>query len=314
MKTQPVIARIALGTLVLTLGCVHTVFGEIAQVPSHTNAQAFGSYACVQRGPHSKVWQMATLQTNASGIVRTNFESYTEVATGLCYLQNGQYMDSVEEIDSAPEGAQATQGRYQVHWMANANTPTGAVSLTTPDGKQLHSTVYGLAYTDTSSGSNVMLAQLQDCTGVIVDPNVVLYTNAFSNLTADIRYTYRKAGMSQDIILKQQPPSPADYGFNPATTRLQVVTEFFNAPEPSRTTITNSQGADNRSLNFGNMKMGVGHAFLFKTAGGTEPGGAVIKHWKTLENRTFLIEEIPYAAISNILSTLHSSSMRPDKA
>jgi hypothetical protein len=77
--------------------------------------------------------------TNQSGVVRTNQESYTEVATGLCYwnAQSGQYVDSVEQIEVAVDGAQATQGRHTVHWAANANTTGGAVTLTTPDNKQL---------------------------------------------------------------------------------------------------------------------------------------------------------------------------------
>ena len=76
--------------------------------------------------------------------------------------------------------------------------------------KTLLSTVFGLVYYDTSTGSNVLLAQLQDCSAVI-SSNQLTYENAFSNLTADLVYKYRKAGMSQDVVLRQQlPPSPAD--------------------------------------------------------------------------------------------------------
>ena len=292
------------------------VMGEhrvVAQSQAASSSPSPSDYVCVKRGPHYKNWQRSTLETNQFGIIRTNQEAYTELATGLCHLENQQYVDSVEEIDAVANGAQATQGRYQVQWAANANTSGGAVNLTTADNKRLLSTVYGLAYSDPSTGSNVMLAQLQDCTATIVAPNVLIYPNAFSNLTADLRYTYRKAGMSQDVILKQQPPSPAEYGLNPGTTRLQVLTEFFTPPAPNVTMVTANGSPNDVSLDFGDMKMGVGHAFLFKSDTEWENGGAVMKHWVVLDNRTFLIEEIPYASVSNMLASLHTSLIKPDK-
>src|ERR1035441_6547221 len=80
-----------------------------AQVPTGTNTPAPGDYVCVQRGPHSRVLQRAVLHTNLSGVVRTNRQSYTELATGLSYLKDGQYVDSVEQIDAVADGAEAVQ-------------------------------------------------------------------------------------------------------------------------------------------------------------------------------------------------------------
>ena len=73
------------------------------------------------------------------GFLYEHGQSYTELATGFCYLKNGQYIDSAEEIDPS-------QGRYQVQWLGNANSPGGAVTVSAADGKQLLSTVYDLAY------------------------------------------------------------------------------------------------------------------------------------------------------------------------
>jgi hypothetical protein len=299
----------------LTIGgliVICAAFTIPAQVQPGVTQSSTSAYECVQRGPHSKVWQQSVVRTNQSGIVTTNLHSYTELATGLCYLQNGRYIDSVEQISPAADGAEAVQGRHQVHWAANANTPGGAVHVQTPDGRELRSTVYGLAYYDTGSGSNVMLALLQDSTATIVGSNTLVYGNAFSNLTADIRYTYSKAGLSQDIVLKQNPPPPAEYGLNPATTRLQVITEFFNPPSPVKTAVTTNGVSDDRILGFGEMSMGVGHAFLFPSNAKANGGGPVAKHWTTIDNRTFLMEEIRYSSISNLLTTLHSSMIKPD--
>ena len=262
----------------------------------------------MERGPDSKVWQRAVLQTNLSGEVTTNQQSYTELATGLCYLQDGQYVDSVEEVDSTANGAQAIQGRHQVQWSLNANNPGGAVILTTPDGKTLTSTVFGMAYYDVASGSNAAIAQLQDCNGSIVAPNQVLYASAFSNLTADVQYTYRKAGLSQDIVLRQAPPAPDRYGLSDETTILQVYTEFFNPPQPEAVAMTNGNVVDHQVLDFGAMKMGMGQALLLKGQDKPVSAGIVAKQWIRVDGRTFLIESIPYQAISNQLQELPQAS------
>ena len=299
----------ALTACLFAFNCVRPVSGAISQGTP-------GNYVCTQRSANSRVWQRAVLQTNQSGVVRTNLHSYTEIATGLCHpdAQTGQFVDSVEEIDAVANGAEGTKCRYQVAWANNANTPGGAVNLTTPDGKTLLSTVYGLAYSDTSTGSNVMLTQLQDSAATITGSNTLTYVNAFNDLTADIRFVYRKVGLSQDIVLRQSLPSPAEYGLNPETTWLQVLTEFFNPPVPVMTTVMNNGVQDSIKLDFGDMKIGIGHVFSFQTDTGMMDGGAVAKSWTNIQNRNFLIEQVPYSSISNLLSSLHSSVIKPDKS
>jgi hypothetical protein len=101
---------------------------------------------------------------------------------------------------------------------------------------------------------------------------------------------------------------------NPADTRLQVITEFFNPPAPEKTTVTANGISDDQKLDFGDMKMGVGHTFLFQSDARTVAGGSVAKHWLTIDNRTFLVEEVPYTSISNLLANLHASLIKPDKS
>ncbi len=122
---------------------------------------------------------------------------------------------------------------------------------------------------------------------------MLVYSNAFNGLTADLEFTYRRSGMSQDIVIRQQPLPPSAYGLNPASTRLQVLTEFYNAPAPVKTTVTNNGLADDRNLNFGDMQMGVGGAFFFQSNGATNAAGSVAKHWTNLDGNTYLIEDIP---------------------
>ena len=255
---------------------------------------------------------MATFATNETGDVTTNYSSYTELATGISYLLNGEYVDSVEEVDPVAGGAQATRGRHQVQWANNANTPGGAVTIITPDGVQLNSTVFGLAYFDLATGSNAVIGQLQNCAGAIIPPNQVLYTNAFGNLTADLLYTYTKAGLSQDIVLRQSPPAPDTFGLSDQSTILQIYTEFISSPEPEMTAVTNDSVVDDSYINFGSMTMVPGEAFLLTASNASVSAGYVQKQWIVVSNRTFLIESIPYSSTTNQL--LHSSNFKPDRA
>ena len=282
--------------------------------PTGTNLLKFTNYVCVQSGPYSKVWQRSLLYTNPTGNVTTNYQSYNELATGICYLSNGQYVDSAEQVDPAPGGAQAVQGRYQVQWTLNANTPGGAVTVATADGQQLASTVFGLAYYDVASGSNVAIAGLTNCNGSIVAPNQVLYAGAFSNLAADVLYTYTKAGLSQDIVLHQAPLPPDTYGLSDETTILQVYTEFFNPPQPQITAVTNANVIDDQILDFGDMKMAIGQVLFLNAQDQPLAAGSVIKQWAQINNGTFLIESIPFQTISNQLQQLpQASNLKPGR-
>src|SRR5262245_12719162 len=108
----------------------------------------------------------------------------------------------------------------------------GAIDLLTPDGKRFRSHIIGLAYMDAASGRSTMFAEIKDCNGAVLPPNQVWYQDAFEgDCVADVRMTYTKSGFEQDVILRDAPPSPAAYGLDPATTRLEVWTEFIEAPE-----------------------------------------------------------------------------------
>jgi len=75
-----------------------------------------------------------------------------------------------------------------------------------------------------------LIAELKDSLGLLYPPNQVIYTNAFTDVRADVRYTYTKAGFEQDVILREQPPSPEAYGFDPATTKLEFTRSFSILP------------------------------------------------------------------------------------
>ena len=185
----------------------------------------------------------------------------------------------------------------------------------TPDGKHLKSRPLGLSYED--GAKSVLIAELKDSIGQVVGANQVIYPDAFTDFKADIRYTYTKAGFEQDIILRESPLTPESYGLNPNTARLQVLTEFFDPPQPAVRTAKLPEQAgislNDGNLDFGVMKMMQGRAFLLGSDA-HEGGAAVGKSWVKLEGRQFLVEEVPVNALADELAQLPApptASARP---
>src|SRR6266511_412097 len=155
--------------------------------------------AIVEAGPHHRVWQ--TLTVDEEG--QTNISSFTEVATGLNFLDSstGEYLPSRELFQIAADGsAVAAHGQHRVRLDSDINS-AGSVDLLMPDGQRLISNPMGLSFFDYSTGKNVLLAEVTNCIGELIAPNVVIYENAFDTLKAALRYTYTRDGFEQDVIL-----------------------------------------------------------------------------------------------------------------
>jgi alpha-tubulin suppressor-like RCC1 family protein len=261
-------------------------------------------YAVVSKGANQQVWQKTTYETLPSGQTIPHIHKYTELATGLNHLVDGQWVASAEEIDILPNGtAAATNGQHQVYFPGDIYD--GVIELLTPDGKHLRSRPLGLSYDDGSH--TVLIAELKHSTGEMAGSNQVIYPDAFTDFKADIRYTYTKGRFEQDIILREQPLTPESYGLNPDTARLEALTEFFDPPQPTVKTrpLPEQAGVSltDETLDFGNMEMIPGRAFLLGT--NTDTGGIFVsKKWLLLDGRQFLMEEVPVEALVDKLVTL----------
>jgi len=289
------IMRIRFAVLLLPL----VLNAQVTPTPVDNDTTVVAPYRVVSAGPHERLWRSVTL--DAQG--RTNTHSYVEVATGLDYLDpaTGRYEQSQEQFEITKDGnAVARKGQHQVILAADINTG-GSVDLLTPDGQRLLSNPMGLSFHDFASGKNVLIAELTNCIGELVASNVIVYPNAFDTLKAAIRYTYTKSGFSQDIILYQNPGSPADYGLDPATTVLEMYSEFFSPPTPTVQTDPDSD----QTLNFGQMRIGRGAAYLLNQT--TLEEFPVTKEWAQIQGRYFLIEEAPYQQVKPLLDYLQAS-------
>ena len=264
-------------------------------------------YAVTKQDGNSRVWERTMYELGPNGQVIPKKHSYTELATGLNYQKNGQWTASKEEIDVLPQGgAAAIQGQHQVYFPGNINT--GVIKVVTPDGKPMQSRPLAIFYDDGSK--TVALAVLTNSVGLLVGSNQVIYPNAFSGLKADLRYTYKKSGFEQDIVLQQQPHPPEYYGLDPAKTHLQLLTEFVGTADPVQTASKTNRlnGLSDTTLAFGKMRMVQGKAFTINSESGQRKtktsSSPVYKSWQHIAGRTFLVEELPVKAIAAQLQQL----------
>src|SRR6266496_466942 len=283
--------------LTMTVLCFLSANAQVS-LPSVTTGPVV-----VESGPHHRVWQTVTI--DATG--QTNVSSYTELATGLNVWNpaTGKYEPSKEQFQIVADGsAIATNGQHQVILAADINSG-GSVDLLMPDGQRLLSNPMGLSFFDTASGKNVLIAEVTNCVGQLMSPNVVVYPNAFDTLKASLRYTYTKSGFSQDVLLHENPGSPADYGLNPESTLLEMYSEFHNPPERRKTIQPMRDGTPDETLDFPQMQIGRGVAYVLNDT--LEPA-IISKTWTRIEGRDFLIESVPYTAIKPLLEQLHANA------
>jgi archaellum component FlaF (FlaF/FlaG flagellin family) len=108
-----------------------------ATVNGSVGATQATAYHVTECDADSRVWERMTYDHSPSGQVVTNVHRYTELATGLNHLVNGQWVESKEEVDILPDGtAAATNGQHQAYFPGDIYN--GEIELVTPDGKQLY--------------------------------------------------------------------------------------------------------------------------------------------------------------------------------
>jgi len=211
-----------------------------------------------------------------------------------------EWVDAEAVIEIEGNTAVSRKGAHNVSFAANANT-AGAVTLVTPDGKTMRSHVLGIAWFDSANNRSEMVGTLKDSIGVLYPPDVVLYADAFDGVKADIRYTMRLGSFEQDIILRENVPLPE--GYAPDATRLEVWTEFIEAPSAYLTQTARS-GMTDDTLDFGAMQTGPGNAFSLSDQPNPKHMAPVAKRWLTIDGRTLLVEAVRYSAVKTQLEQL----------
>lgn len=297
-------------TSLFLLGAAALLISFQAEAAENSKTSLAEQTVVLDRGPNHRRIRYVSTRTNQVGQVTLRTNNYTELGIGLHYWQDGAWRETQELIESFEDGAAALRGPHKVIFNHNLNTE-GAVDFETPTGVRLRSHVLGLGYYDVKSGKSVIFAEVKDSIGQIVGRNQIVYADAFAGVRADVRYTYMKSGIEQDIILRAQPPAPEQYGLNANTTRLQVFTEFLNPPPIEKTSQRVRAGAEelvDEQIRVGGMRMGRGKAFSLDESKLAVPVG---KQFLEVDGRSVLVEEITLASAQVDLQKLKRQSAAP---
>lgn len=214
----------------------------------------------------------------------------------------------LEEIQITGDGAVAQFGPHKVEFAGSLNAQQ-PVRLQVPGSGILRSRVLGLCYYSPESGESVLIADLKSVDAELVSSNQIVYRDALEGISADLVYTYTRASLEQDLIIRKQLPTPVELGLKATNVCLGLMTEFFNAPLPRkipaqievgvhlndlRISITNY--LTDETLVFGTMKIVQGRAFSLPDSDEIIPVG---KSWQVLDGRQFLIESTPLAMLED---------------
>lgn len=153
-------------------------------------------------------------------------------------------------------------------------------------------------------------------------PNQIIYRDVFEGVRADWVITLRRSGLEADLVLREVPPDPVEFQFAPELVRVEVVTEFFDPPEPTRKTRVLDEITDpvlrngvaqpdwmDEDLDFGVCRIGQGRAFAWsqREAAIADPDKfpRVGKRWvRTDDGREALIESVEYVHLFDELMAL----------
>jgi hypothetical protein len=152
---------------------------------------------------------------------------------------------------------------------------------------------------DAATGQSELIAEIKDSIGELQPPNEIFYKDAFDSVLAHLRYTYRKGGFIQDVIVLEGIELPA--GFAPDSSMIEIWTEFTEAPVPQKTQQVRG-GMTDETLKFGAMRIGSGKAFALGDANARS--APISKRWLQIEGRFFLIEAVRFAAVKAELDRL----------
>ncbi|MBU6402020.1 MAG: hypothetical protein KGS61_17015, partial [Verrucomicrobia bacterium] len=277
-------------------------------------------------GPNYRRWisvptaSTTTGQTQLSaGTNRPPFARHiVEIATGMSRWNGQQWVPSDPTFTVAGNAFIADRLQYSVRLAADLNVAQ-AVTVTTRDGVAIRSTPAAIGLYDAASGRSAIVAQLADCAGVLVSSNQVLYANAFNTngVHADVLYTTHRGSFAQDVIFRGR-LDPADYGFPTNSTRIQVITELYSAPQPDRIErpirVEQDQATRNRMatpdlvdqiLGFGEFVLATGRATVAGKVESLEaPAAPVVKEIVTSGQRQFLVESVEYPSVQGQLQAL----------
>src|SRR5579859_4328635 len=277
-----------------------------AQTIDSTASNSSPPYFIAERGSDHCVWEQVTpAHTNQSGGIIYHTNRFIELASGMHHWVGSQLVPSSAEIQVTPGGAEATNGLHQIAFPSDLNAE--AMDVTMPDGRHFISQLAGLSYFDPTSNSNIWIALPQSAQGYLLPTNAVLYSKVFNGgFQVDALYGNSLAGCEQNVVIREQMPSPGAYGLSDAT-KVCLWTEIISAPPPQ----VEPQPWDDgtiaaKTILFGRMFIGPGKAFLTDADSSITNARPLLVEKQLVQSgtNTYLVESLNFSDIASRLSLL----------
>lgn len=235
---------------------------------------------------------------------------FTRIGNALHYVdpETGEWKESENLIEMQPDGgAAALRGPHKAFFAASLDAPA-LFRVAMSNGATYGGRVRSLNAVDTVTGERRELGRVR--TGVVgrlARPNQLHYRAAFDTIAADVVLVWCHDRFAQEILLRECPSLPE--GWNEATTRLEVLTEFEvdTEPEVKRSAAgegDSSEASDDLMIHLGGMALIPGGAFAMEagdemTGEGRDRMKQVRKRWESRgPNRYALFESIDWQEVS----------------
>lgn len=274
----------------------------------------------IERGEDFSVVRRVTQTVNPSGTVGLRTNEFTVLENALNYLENGVWLPSEDRLEPALGGAVSVRGPHKAIFSPDLNAEA-VFDVLDSDGTRLRGGPRAVLLIDLSTGRNLVQAVVKDqAPGELISPDLIVYRDAFEGLRADVLYVWRHNVFRQDLVLRERPELPD--GWDPATTRLEIATEFLGLTDPAieSRTIDAGQGLimrDDHRISLPRRVFLEGKAFgaadaesVSLGAGALDPNGIpVAKQWhRTADDSAFLIESIGWAQVEPLFRDLPSAA------
>lgn len=259
-----------------------------------------GGARIVGAGPHDRIIEQMWEVTEADGQLLTVTNSYVEIASGLNRFDeaSGQWVAASALFETTADGHLIARGTAHQVILAPDIASQPAVDLLTPDGVRLESSPLGILLFDRGSGLSCTLATVRGGAIEALSASEALARDCFEGIEADLGFRLGLASFEVDVVFRERPVLPP--GFAEESTEIQVVSEWFDVPEPVLRAVGGGSPSE-VEVCFGTMTISQGRAFGF---GEDSPAVPVRKRWVSEEGRQFLVEASDWVALRPFLDAL----------
>jgi len=272
-----------------------------------------------------------------------NIAQPTMIWTNRVPFDNGQPQlgSSSQEFQLTEFGCEATWGRHKGFFDADIASQQ-PIRVTMPDGKNIAFRPTFLVLANRSTGQQLLIAEITNRIAQIIQPDQVVWTNAFdtSGPEIDVEYHYTSSGVEQNIVFRENPLKNLPSEWKLADVAIECWTESFfeSAPATIESKIAEIRAesvtekalhAEDQDIGWDSMKIVAGgRAFSVGPISKARPASdaqtdqdplPVSKIWTEVDDggrkRTFIIETLDALGAKPKLDALkegrHASATRP---